>query len=564
MSEIIDVPECDEYGAEIVVPNSVPDMLDAVDYSEDPTYVPSAFAIKVITFIGLMTDGAGEASPSPTMHFKMLDLLQHASSEVKFQRVAELAARGSSKTSLHSEILFFYIAVFGVIDNFGLIDAIIYISDTVENGVKSLKKNMEARYYRSEFLQKYIPTAVFNQTEIYLTNIDGVMTGIRMFGAQSGIRGVKIFGKRPQLAIVDDILSDKNAKSDGIIESINDTLYKGIDQALDPLQRKIVYAGTPFNEGDPLYVAIESGGWQCAVFPICEKFPCTREEFRGSWVERFTYDHILAQYNALKAADQLPAFYQELMLQINSAENKLVDEADINWFNRSDIFANKDRYYFYITTDFATSSAKSSDNSSISVWAVNSKGYHFWVDGILRQQTMDHNINDLFRLARKYSPKSVGIEINGQQAAFIPWIKRQMVQEDTFFTLARSINTSGQVSERIGILAPNSQSKLERFNLMLPDIKAGKLFLPEDMSETELIKEVLKELNGVTSTGIVSRRDDWLDSYAMLGAMKVRYPADNTVDEVRAREDSDGDDAYNQFWGEDFNDTNSGNGGYFV
>ena len=544
-----------------VEPLTVPELLAKVDYSEDMSYVPSAFAIKVINFISLMTDGEGEASPSPVMHYQMLDLLQHASSERRYQRIAELASRGSSKTSINSEILFFYIAVFGAIDNFGKVDAIIYISDTIENGVRSLKKNMSARYYKSDFLQEYIPEVTFNQTEIYMTNIDGVSTGIRMFGAQSGLRGVKIFGKRPQLAIIDDVLSDKNAKSEGIIESINDTLYKGVDQALDPLQRKIVYAGTPFNEGDPLYVAIESGAWVSVCFPICEKFPCAREEFRGSWEERFTYDHVLNQYESLKLAHQLPAFYQELMLQINSDENKLVDTADINWFNRSDVFANKERYYFYITTDFATSSEKSSDNSSISVWAVNSKGYTFWVDGRLKQQPMDKNIEDLFRLARKYAPKSVGIEINGQQAGFIPWIKQRMIAEDTIFSLAHSINSSGQVSTRVGILASNKQSKLDRFNIMLPDIKAGKLYLPQDMADTPIIKEAIKELNGVTSHGIVSRRDDWLDSYAQLGAMKIRRPADNTLPEVLATEQAD--TAYQKFWGNTMDDTTN-NSGYFV
>ena len=127
-------------------PKTVAQLLSEVDYGEDPNYIPSAFAIKVINFIKLMTDGEGESSPTPVMHYKMMDLLQHASSEIQFQRIAELAARGTAKTSMHSEILFFYIAVFGEIDNFGKVDAIIYVSDTVENGVRSLKKNMEARY----------------------------------------------------------------------------------------------------------------------------------------------------------------------------------------------------------------------------------------------------------------------------------------------------------------------------------------------------------------------------------------------------------------------------------
>ena len=41
---------------------------------------------------------------------------------------------------------------------------------------------------------------------------------------------------------------------------------------------------------------------------------------------------------------------------------------------------------------------------------------------------MDKNIDDLFVLAQKYKPLSVGIEVTGQQEGFIPWIKSEMVK----------------------------------------------------------------------------------------------------------------------------------------
>ena len=499
---------------------TVPELLEEVDYTYDKEYVPSPFALKMVNFIKLMTDGKGESSPTPVAHYKMLDLLPYKSSEIAFQYIANLAARGSSKTSLFSEILFFYIGVFGMIDNFGKVDAIIYVADTVENGVKGLKKNMQARWEGSEFLQKYIPDATFNQTEIYLKNLDGVWLGIHMFGANSGIRGTKIRAKRPQLLVLDDLLSDKNAKSDGIVESINDTLYKGANHALDPLQRKVIFNGTPFNEGDPLYEAIESGMWKSNVFPICEKFPCEPDELVGMWEERFDYEYISNQYRMLKGAGKLDSFYQELMLQINSDDERLITDADISWFNRADINKHLSNYSIYITTDFATSNAKSADDSAISVWAIGSNRTALWIDGILNQNTMDVNIEELFRLCAKYKPISVGIEINGQQAGFIPWIQKEMVARGVFFSLAKSLGANGKTT-RVGILSPADKSKLERFNIMLPDIKAGRLFLPEDMREIYVIKEAVKQLKGVTKRGLTSRKDDWLDTYSMLGQMTV-------------------------------------------
>ena len=400
---------------------------------------------------------------------------------------------------------------------------------------------MQARYDNSEFLQKYLPNAVFNETEIYLTNIDGRKTGIRMFGAQSGIRGTKIFAKRPQLAVLDDLLSDKNAKSQGIISSILDMIYKGVDNALDPTKRKIIFNGTPFSKGDPLYSAIESGTWIANVFPVCEKFPCEPEEFRGAWEERFSYEFIKGQYEAFAQNGQANAFYQELMLEINADSSALVDDMDINWFKRADIFKNKSSYNYYITTDFATSEAKTADYSAISVWAINNQGYYFWVDGILERQTMDKNVDDLFRLAAKYNPISVGIEINGTQNGFIAWIRQAMFDRNQFFSLAKSYDSKGKPS-RLGILSSNTVSKLGRFNLMLPDIKAGKLWLPSDYTG-HIIEEATTELSNITTRGMLSKHDDWVDTFTMLGSMQIITPSQGSV--VTPDEH---DDTYNKFW----------------
>jgi len=67
---------------------------------------------------------------------------------------------------------------------------------------------MESRYENSEFLKQYLPEAKFNQNEMLFRNASKRQTYIRMFGAATGIRGFKSFGKRPQLALFDDLISD--------------------------------------------------------------------------------------------------------------------------------------------------------------------------------------------------------------------------------------------------------------------------------------------------------------------------------------------------------------------
>lgn len=497
---------------------TVEEYLRLVNYGDDPSYVPSVFAYKFVDFINMVSDGRGESSPTPVFHLKMLDNVGTSDT-----RVANLAARGTAKTSLLAEYLIFYIAIYGKLDGFGAVDVMFYVSDTMENGVKNLKTNMEDRYFASDFLQKYLPVYKFNQNELAFTNISGHRSYVRMFGASTGIRGFKAFGKRPQLALFDDLLSDKNAKSETILEDIENMIYKGANNALDPTHKKIIFSGTPFNQGDPLYKAVESKAWVSNVYPIAEEWPCSKEDFRGAWPERFSYEFMMDEWFLAVEDGQQSAFMQELMLQITNPEDRVVQDSDILFYSRNTLLQQKHNFNFYITTDFATSAARAADFSAISVWAVNSKNHRFWVDGILKRQTMDANMDDLFRLCHMYEPMSVGIETNGQQGGFIPWIRKEQLERNIYFDLAKSVSANG--TGRVGILSPTNKNKLERFNTVLPLLKQGKIWLPEEMKEDPIIIEAVKELKGVTKRGMVSRYDDWLDTLSQMGLMEMWTPS---------------------------------------
>ncbi len=129
-----------------------------------------------------------------------------------------------------------------------------------------------------------------------------------MFGAKTGIRGTKIFGKRPTLCILDDLVSDDDAKSPTSMQAIKDTVYKGVFPALDPTRRKVIFNGTPFNKDDIIIEAVESGAWDVNVWPVCERFPCEPEEFVGAWEDRFSFAFVKEQYDLMAQSGKLAAF----------------------------------------------------------------------------------------------------------------------------------------------------------------------------------------------------------------------------------------------------------------
>jgi len=503
-------------------PWKVEDYLNATDYQVDPGYVPSDFALEFVTFIKLVNGEQGEENKTPLVHYFMLDTLTQGG-----RRVINLCHRGIAKTTLMGEYLFLYIATYGEVAGFK-VDLALYVSDSIENGVKNMRKNLEFRWENSEFLKQYVPEIHFTDIRWEFKNADGKVFIVKGYGAKTGVRGAKEMGKRPQLAVLDDLISDEDARSATVIAAVEDTVYKAVTYALHPKKNLIIWSGTPFNAKDPLYKAVESGAWMVNVFPVCEQFPCAPEEFRGSWPDRFTYEYVKEQYDAAVKLGKIETFNQELMLRIMSDEDRLIQDHDIAWYKIDAVLRNKARFNFYITTDFATSEKQRADYSVISVWAYNNVGDWLWVDGVCKRQLMNKNMDDLFRLAQMYRPQQVGIEVTGQQGGFVTWIQDQMMARNIYFNLASEGN------EMKPGIRPNT-NKLVRFNTVVPLFKARKMFFPIEKKTSPELAECMNELSLVTPGGFKSKHDDFADTISMLSSLHPWKPSE----EAELQEDSD-------------------------
>lgn len=503
--------------AEMLTPKTVDSWLSGVDYHDDPYYMPSPFALEFVLFIKMVNGGQGEENKTPVLHYKMLD--QVASGET---RIANMVHRGAAKTTVLGEYLFLFLGTYGSLPGFGSVELALYVSDSVDNGVKNMRKNLEFRWENSDFLKKYIPVAKFTDIRWEFRNVEGNVFVVKGYGAKTGVRGTKEMGKRPRLAVLDDLVSDEDARSPTVISAIEDTVYKAVEYALHPQRNMMIWSGTPFNAGDPLYKAVESGAWAVNVYPVCERFPVAEEDFRGSWPDRFDYKYVKTQYEKALKAGKIATFNQELMLRIMSDEDRLISDADIRWYKRELVTENAHLFNFYITTDFATSDKQASDFSVISVWAYNNNGDWFWVDGICKRQDMGKNLTDLFRFCSEYHPMSVGIEVSGQQGGFIPFIQEKMLRENNYFTLASKDN-----SDQPGI-RPNT-NKMQRFNVVVPLFKAGKMYFPIEMKNSAPLLEMMDELRLASLAGFKSKHDDSIDTISMLGNMKPFKPSEQSV-----------------------------------
>lgn len=493
----------------------VEDYLNEVDYGNLMGYMPSDFAIDFVNFIKMVNGGESE-NKTPPVHYRMIDNFI-ADNDLD---TINMCHRGIAKSTL-KEFLILYIGVYGSLPKFGKVPYALYVSDSIDNGVKKMRKALEHRINNSPFLQQYLDVSKCKITDIRweLVNANGNSFVVSGHGAKTGVRGTRENGSRPVLALLDDLISDSDARSPTIIADVEDTVYNAIDHAMNPNKRKIIWSGTPFNAKDPLYKAVESGAWNVNVYPVCEKFPCKPEEFKGSWPDRFTYDYVNKIYIKAKKSGKLASFNQELMLQIMSDEQRVILDSDIQWYSRKVLMQQRQYFNFYITTDFATSEKQSADFSVISVWAVNSSGHFFWVDGICAKQGMDKNVKDLFRLAQMYKPISVGVEVSGQQGGFIPYIKEQMMHYNTYFALASENN-----SNREGIRP--TTDKHRRFNVVQPYFKQYMMHFPVELREEPIMIEAMNEISLICADSFKSKHDDFIDTISMLGSMPISRPSE--------------------------------------
>jgi phage terminase large subunit-like protein len=498
-----------------LIKQELDEWLDQVSYEHlnSTDYIPSELALEFMNFIKLVNGNEGEANKTPPMHLAMMDKLADPVSYL-----VNLCFRGAAKTTVFGEYFFPFLAFREELPHLGKVEGAIYISDSMENGVKSLRKNLEHRYEQSDFLKEWMEIE-FTDPYIVFKNKNGHKLGLRLFGAKTGLRGTKIFGKRPTVAVLDDLIGDGDANSQASMQAIRNTVYRGLNPALDPTKRKVIFNGTPFNKQDIIISAVESGVWNVNVWPVCEKFPCSEEEFRGAWPDRFTHEKLMEQYELAVGNGEVAAFMQEFMLRITSEEERLVQEGEIQYYDRGNLLRNEGNFNFYITTDFATSEKQSADYSVISVWAYSANGDWFWVDGVCQRMTMDKSVDHLFRLVSQYHPQQVGVEITGQQGGFIQWLQREMIIRNIWFNFASSAK-SGEPGIRPLV------SKLARFNLVVPWFKAKKFYWPEEMKASEIMGMFLGQIRLATFSALKGK-DDCIDTISQLAYLNPWKPSES-------------------------------------
>lgn len=518
-------------------------------------YIPTD---ESLMFINFLRATGNEENNSPEVHYRIADAL--FSKDKKDWNLVIECTRGLGKsTTLEYAII--YVAAIGHWPNFGNTPFIVFLGASLEGNVKAFFKNVQSKIENSEFLRSLLTINRCVDNEIELVNKDGVETIITGRGMGTNWRGIRSKrGDRPSVLVADDILPSEVMTSEALRATIEMNWFNSALPALNPMKHKVIYIGTPLSESDLLHKLKNSGQYRVEKYPLCSKFPCKEEEYDSIWPDRFSYEYAMKMYKQFEAAGKTQSFYTEYMLDVTDLSTLLVEEDDIQWFDRSQLIKNKASYNYYISTDWATSTKKSADYSVICVWAVNSDGGWMLVDGQCIRQTMQENIDDLFKYVQKWKPISVGLETSGQQGGFLSILTDMMMQRNSWFQLAKK-----KGSKEPGIRPV--KDKVHRFVTgVQPKFKQGKIWFPKpellgkagDVRLLELIEEAVNELSKFTMAGGVKalKHDDFIDTLNQLSEMDV-YEPEEFQGEERSVVSDDGL-IWSGMW-DDEHETSSGN-----
>ena len=488
-------------------------IIDRPRYNEE--YYPTKHSIE---FYHWFKSFFTENNKTPQTHFMLID---HINSKNKRKGVE--CHRGFAKSTLmRYNIAYWFFK--GKKPNFGEFDYILLIQETVEmvagtiDTISSLIEDTDLK----RFLKIEKKTLGDNPT-LWVRNIelDKVMY-IKGKGAGQAIRGINIRGKRPNIIICDDIENEKKQSTKESMEKLKAWFYGSVTPAVDKSHYEFIFIGTPIHE-DALLVELErTDSWKFIKLPVAEKFPCSKDEFVGSWEDRFGYDDLIEDYNELRTNGREGYFMQEYMLEIVPSDDLLYDIGKINKFKIEDIKKIYGDLTYYISVDPAISERESADYTSIAIIGINSNGDWFLVDGKFGRMKPNEMIDSIFEFYMRWKPYEVIIEGVAYQRVLKPIIEQEMFKRKMFFS--------------IKMLQKNrNTSKLYVFKSFQPIVESIKFWIPEDYLK-DFVNELIYEMSYITNKAIKSKHDDILDSIAQLVLAEPIYAGSN----VRIEQNNNG------------------------
>jgi len=549
-------------------PATIDEMLDHVDLTFS-NYTPSEEALEFFAIVRAL-HGEDFDIPNQKLHYFMIDMMYGKVTQDMFpygtlnnritvnpKAIAIVLSRGLAKSSIVTLFFPLVCAVKGETPVVGKFSNMLILSDTQDGGAKSqyelLKETVEQNkerfklFFESWTTKDYTVSFVRKgNTDLKYRHMRIVLKGAMSGGIRSGSRN-PVTKERYAILIGDDVIArEDDAKSEVIMSKVRSALFSDAKRAMRGGSKKqMILVNTLYTKTDPIYTTTESGAYTPLAIPICKEIYEGLEEkdFVGAWPEMHPYEAVYTDYLDSIIGNQKREFMQELMCRISDEDARIVKDNEIKWYNKSSVIKNRDDMNYYVTTDFTSSEEadRKNDFSGMALWGVDHKMNHYLIDLRLTHYGIEEQYDKLFEMIDQWCGMrgaEIAVEVDGNQRPHMVALKNKMKLENKMYLFARQRGHTGFVKlggQLEGIQSKKAgRDKLDRFKLVSPLFKNGKIWFPEDIRHTPDMEELLREIRYTTWQGIKGH-DDGVDLISMLNAIEIDYPTESidTVKEVK-------------------------------
>jgi len=359
------------------------------------------------------------------------------------------------------------------------------------------------------------------ETEMIVQFTDGHKFRVLAKGAEQKLRGSLWNGKRPNLVLVDDLENDELVMNKDRRLKLRRWFFGALIPLMSPRGRMRIW-GTILHmdsllesfmprwadkltkeDGLKLYSLRTKGMWKAVKYRAHDD----KMQF-FLWAERFGKEYFIAKREEY-AAQGIPDVYSQEYL------NEPIDDS-VAYFKLRDLIERtkddaKKRLRYYITGDLAISEKETADWTVFTVGGMDENRVLHIVN-VIRERLDGKEIVDLIlALHRTYEPEAIGIEEMQISKAIGPFLREEMVVQNTF--------------PNIVPMKHNNKDKIQRSRSFQARVRARAVrFAKEEDWYPNLEDELLKFPR--------ARHDDQVDALAYLGLLVDRMIEAQTDEEI--------------------------------
>jgi len=290
-------------------------------------------------------------------------------------------------------------------------------------------------------------------------------------GITGNVRGINFDDYRPDLIVLDDILTDENCATQEQREKISDLVHGALKKSLAPKvddpNAKLVMLVTPQHNEDVSSVAKKDPTWKTLEFGCfteeTKDLPVNEQESR--WPERFPTADLRKEKLAAIAINKLSTFTREMEVKLTSKESSTFLLPWLNYWTQPGPVPN---CYNVLAIDPTPPPSDKqlakglvgSDWEVLHVWGRRGDNYYLQERRAARGETPDWTITNVFELALRYRVGMIIVESVAYQRTLKWLLEKEMAKRRQYYQILPFIGQNKYARIRSAFAGPASHGQI--------------------------------------------------------------------------------------------------------